>query len=180
MVDACAIQIPEDLRAEPPAPQMGDREGLVQVTYWRADWQASVNGRGDTIQDLYPRAVVDHYPFQAKSLEAGSEEQRAMAKRYATAHAAGNLRAGPRSTSVEDLIASGPGTLSPGTSLNSFGTGKHQQDGWQVVIGRDLPGGLGYDTRTQIAFAVWQGSQQEVGARKMRTGWIPLVLRSAP
>jgi hypothetical protein len=28
-----------------------------------------------------------------------------------------------------------------------------------------------------MAFAVWQGSRTEAGARKMRTGWIPLVRR---
>ena len=33
-------------------------------------------------------------------------------------------------------------------------------------------------TAVNIALAVWQGSQQESGARKMRTGWIPLVRRA--
>jgi hypothetical protein len=33
------------------------------------------------------------------------------------------------------------------------------------------PGGRG-----QVAFAVWQGSNQEAGSRKMRTGWVPLVV----
>jgi DMSO reductase family type II enzyme heme b subunit len=178
MVDACAVQIPEKLSPEPPAPQMGDDQGLVQVTYWRADWQAAVNGRGDSIKDLYPNAVVDHYPFDAQSLEKGSDAQQEMARRYAPARALGNLRAGPREKPVEDLIANGPGTLSPGPPLDSAGRGQHSPQGWSVQISRKLPEGLSSNERTQIAFAVWQGSAQESGARKMRTGWIPLVVRS--
>ena len=179
MADAAAIQIPPVLSAEPPAPQMGDSKGLVQVTYWRADWQAAVNGRGDTIQDLYPNARIDHYPFEARSLEKGSAAQQEMAGRYAPARALGNLRAGPREKPVEDLVANGPGTLSASPSLGSDGAGKHGRQGWSVVISRRLPEGLRGGARTQIAFAVWQGSEQEAGARKMRTGWIPLVVREA-
>lgn len=180
MVDACAVQIPEKLSPDPPAPQMGDDQGLVQVTYWRADWQAAVNGRGDSIKDLYPNAVVDHYPFDAQSLEKGSDAQKEMARRYAPARALGNLRAGPREKPVEDLIANGPGTLSPGPPLDSAGHGQHSPQGWSVQISRKLPEGLSGSERTQIAFAVWQGSEQESGARKMRSGWIPLVVRTAP
>lgn len=179
MVDAAAIQIPAKAGSEPPAPQMGDDAGLVHVTYWRADWQAAVNGRGDTIRDLYPNAQVDHYPFEAQSLEKGSDAQREMARRYAPARALGNLRAGPREKPVEDLIAHGPGTLSPGPPLDSGGLGKHGKQAWSVVISRKLPDGLEGGARTQIAFAVWQGSEHEAGARKMRTGWVPMVVRNS-
>jgi len=144
--------------------------------FWRADWQASVDGRGDTIRDLYPNATVDHYPFQAKPFEAGSAAQREMAKRYAPAEATGNRRAGPRKTPVEDLVAEGPGTLSPAAVQASSGRGERTKDGWAVVIKRKMPDGLAPKTRTQIAFAVWEGSHQEVGARKMRTGWIPFAV----
>lgn len=177
MVDACAIQIPEKLEKDLPEPQMGQDGKRVQVTYWRADWQASLDGRGDSIRDLYPNASIDHYPFEAKALEKGSAEAKEMAQRYAPAAASGNLRGGARTTSVEDLVATGPGTLSPGPSLASKGKGIHQQDRWTVVITRKLPDGLALNQRTHIAFAVWQGSQMEAGARKMRTGWIPLVRR---
>lgn len=179
MVDAAAIQIPARTGTEPPAPQMGDDNGVVHVTYWRADWQAAVNGRGDTIRDLYPNAQVDHYPFEAQSLEKGSDAQQEMARRYAPARALGNLRAGPREKPVEDLVAHGPGTLSPGPPLDSGGLGKHGRQGWSVVISRKLPEGMAGGARSQIAFAVWQGSEQESGARKMRTGWIPMVLRNS-
>jgi hypothetical protein len=177
MTDACAIQIPETIEKNLPEPQMGQEGKRVQVTYWRADWQASADGRGDTIRDLYPNASIDHYPFEAKALEKGSDAQRQMMQRYAPARALGNLRSGPRSVPVEELIASGPATLSPDPSMGAKGKGAHRPTGWSVVIARKLPEGLGVNQRTNIAFAVWQGSQQESGARKMRTGWIPLVRR---
>jgi hypothetical protein len=177
MIDACAIQIPEKIEKDLPEPQMGQEGKLVQVTYWRADWQATVDGRGDTINDLYPNASIDHYPFEAKTLEKGSAAQKEMALRYAPARTLGNIRSGPRAAPVEDLIATGPGTLSPGPSLGAKGKGAHGSKGWSVVISRKLPDGLGVNQRTHVALAVWQGSQREAGALKMRTGWIPLVRR---
>jgi hypothetical protein len=177
MVDACAIQIPRDFEKELPAPQMGEDGRVVEVTYWRADWQATVDGRGDSIKDLYPNASIDHYPSDAASLEKGSAAQREMERRYSPARALGNARGGPRSTPVEDLMATGPGTLGPGPSLGSDGRGVHRNGGWSVTISRPWPEGVSPGQRTYIAFAVWQGSEGEVGARKMRTGWIPLLVR---
>jgi hypothetical protein len=177
MIDACAVQIPSKIEKDLTEPQMGKEGKPVEVTYWRADWQASVDGRGDTIRDIYPNASIDHYPSDAKPLEKGSGAQKEMELRYAPARSLGNIRSGPRATPVEDLLASGPGTLSPGPSLGAKGKGSHLRDHWSVVISRKLPEGLSGNQRTHIAFAIWQGSQKEAGARKMRTGWIPLVRR---
>lgn len=177
MIDACAIQIPGQPAPEPPDPQMGGQGKSVQVTYWRADWQAIVNGRGDTIRDLYPRASIDHYPQEAKPLESDPAAKKEMALRYSPARAAGNDRAGPRERPVEDLVASGPGTLAPGPPQNSNAKGVRTKTGWSVVIRRNLPQGLAPRARTHVAFAVWQGSKMESGARKMRTGWIPLLMK---
>lgn len=178
-VDGCAVQVPKKIEPSAPDPQMGQAGKPVEVAFWRADWQASVNGRGDTIRDLYPNASIDHYPFEAKSLEAGSAAAKEMAMRYAPAWAMGNRRVGPRETPVEDMVAEGPGTLAPAASTTSRGQGVRTKDGWRVVIVRKLPEGLAPKVRTQVAFAVWEGSAQEAGARKMRTGWIPLAVREA-
>ncbi len=179
MVDSCAIQLPQRIEKDAPAPQMGEAGRVVEVTMWRADWQAYVNGRGDTIRDVYPNAAIDHYPFDAQSLEKGSAAQADMAKRYAPADAAGNRRVGPRKSPVEDLVANGPGSLSPNPSGASIGRGERTKDGWAVVIQRRLPERLSPKVRSQVAFAVWEGSQHEAGARKMRTGWIPLSMKEA-
>jgi hypothetical protein len=178
-VDACALQLPAKAGPNVPAPQMGESGLGVEIAYWNAGWQASVNGRGDDITDVYPNAAVDHYPFQAASLPKDSPEQRAMATRYSPARALGNASSGPHSSSVQDLIAEGPGTIAPADKTTSRGRGERTKQGWVVVITRKLPDGLSAGARDQVAFAVWQGSQQEVGPRKMRTGWVPLAMKDA-
>lgn len=176
-VDACAVQIPARLMPNPPAPQMGEAGNGVQIAYWRSDWQAWVNGRADNIKSIYPNAEITHYPFQAQSLGAGSPEQNEMAQRYAPADAVGNRRQGPRQSAVESLTAEGPGTLTPNPSLAVKGNGVRTQDGWAVMIVRPLPEGLAPNARTSVAFAVWQGANKEAGARKMRSGWVPLAVQ---
>jgi DMSO reductase family type II enzyme heme b subunit len=174
--DACAVQLPRTIASDVPDPQMGEASKPVEISYWRASWQAVVDGRGDTIQDLYPNAWVDHYPFEAAHLEPGSDEQREMALRYAPARALGNDRAGPRESPVEDLVAMGPGSLSRADAAQSDGSGRRSGDGWEVVITRPLPDGLETGGRSVVAFAVWNGADHEAGSRKMRSAWIPLAV----
>lgn len=178
--DAVAVQVPAAAGADVPNPMMGEAGQTVEITYWRAAWQAVVDGRPDTLAALYPNARVDHYPFESASLAAGSPEQMAMARRYAPARAVGNAMAGPRQVPVQDLLATGPGTLRPAPSTVSTGSGKATATGWAVVLVRPLPPGARPGGRSQVAFAVWQGQKGEVGARKMRSGWIPLALGKAP
>jgi len=175
--DACAVQLPANAEAEAPAPQMGEEARPVEISYWRASWQAMVDGRGDTIKDLYPNATVDHYPFQAAALQPGSEAQREMSERYAPARRLGNAMEGPRDRPVQDLIATGPATLRPAGTTTSDGRGMRGTEGWSVVIVRPVPAALAQSGRSMAAFAVWEGSRQEVGSRKMRTGWVPLSIR---
>ena len=173
--DACAVQLPAKVEPDVPAPQMGEPGRPVEVAYWRASWQAVVDGRPDTIAAIHPNAVVDHYPFEAAALKPGSPEQQAMAERYAPARALGNDMAGPRTRPLEDLVAEGPGTLRPGPA-RSEGRGSRTDGGWSVVVARPLPEGMTPGRRGQIAFAVWDGAKQEAGARKMRSLWIPFTI----
>lgn len=173
-VDACAVQLPARAGADAPAPQMGEAGRRVEISYWRSSWQAVVDGRGETLGVLYPNAAVDHYPFEAAPI-AGTETGAAEALRFAPARAAGSAMAGPRDRSVEDLVAEGPGTLSPAPARISDGRGVRTADGWAVVLTRPIPEGLAPGARGQVAFAVWEGSRGEVGSRKMRTAWIPLA-----
>jgi hypothetical protein len=177
--DAVAVQLPAAPGADVPNPMMGEEGKPVEITCWRAAWQAAVDGRPDTVAALYPNARVDTYPFESPSLVPGSPEQLAMAKRYAPARALGNPMAGPRDRPVQDLVATGPGTLRAAPETVSSGAGKATPAGWAVVIVRPLPAGVRQGDRSQVAFAVWQGRKGEVGARKMRTGWIPLSLEGA-
>jgi hypothetical protein len=156
---------------------MGQAGRPVDIAFWRADWQASVDGRPDSLTSLYPNAAIDHYPFEAKPLEPGSPAQQEAATRYAPAQALGNRRVGPRAQPVEDMMAEGPGTITAGGGAKSRGKGVRTATGWAVVIARAMPAGLAPNVRTSIAFAVWDGAAREVGARKMRTIWVPLSVR---
>jgi hypothetical protein len=176
-LDGCAIQLPAAIDPNVPAPQMGEAGKRVEITFWRADWQAIVDGRADDITSIYPHASVDHYPADAKPLEKDPNLKREAELRYAPARALGNRRSGPREQPVEDMIAEGPGTLTPVEQNFSKGKGVRTGDGWAVVISRPIPVGFGPATPTQIAFAVWQGSQGEIGGRKMRTGWVNFLMK---
>ncbi len=176
-MDGVAVQVPAKIDPNVPAPQMGETGKTVEISYWRADWQAIVDGRADEITSIYPNAKPDHYPFNAKSLENNPDAQAQAAKRYAPARALGNGREGPRTQPVEDLIAEGPGTLSPGPNQFSKGKGVRTRSGWAIVITRPLPAGLSKESPSQIAFAVWQGAHGETGARKMRSGWVNLLVK---
>lgn len=176
-IDACAVQLPAKVDPNVPAPQMGEVGKTVDISYWRADWQAIVEGRADSITSIYPNALIDHYPSEAKPLESDPKAQGEAALRYAPARALGNRRAGPREQPVEDLISEGPSTMAPAPNAVSKGRGVRTAKGWSVVITRPLPIGFSAATPSQIAFAIWEGSHTEVGARKMRTGWVPLILK---
>lgn len=176
-IDSCAVQLPSVIESNVPAPQMGEVGKTVEISFWRADWQAIVEGRADSITSLYPNASIDHYPSEAKPLENDPQAQNEAALRYAPARALGNRRSGPRDQPVEDLIAEGPSTLSPAPNAVSKGKGVKTEKGWAVVITRPMPGGFSAATPSQIAFAIWEGSHTEVGARKMRTGWVALVMK---
>lgn len=176
--DACAVQIPQRTEPDVPDPQMGNIGRPVEITFWRASWQASIAGRPDTIQSLFPGAVVDHYPFEAPPLQIGSDAQKAFAARYAPAEALGLRREGPREKPVEDLVAVGPGTSQPAAQTRSEGAGRRTATGWEVLIIRPMPNGLAPGGRSQIAFGLWDGAMKEVGGRKMRSAWIPLSIET--
>lgn len=175
-VDACAVQLPAAASANVPAPQMGEAGGTVEISYWSAAWQAIVDGRPDTLAAIEPRAAVDHYPFEAASLAEGSKEQKDMELRYAPARALSGASRPASGKSVQDLRAEGPGTITPAAETRSAGKGVRDASGWQVVIVRPLPEGLRGQARSQVALAIWDGSHDEVGPRKMRSVWIPLAL----
>lgn len=174
--DACAVQLPATISPDTPAPQMGETGRAVAITFWTAAAQATVDGRPEDIRVLHPNAKIDHYPFEAPGLEKKPAAQEDMAKQYAPAKAAGNPLASTPHKSVQDLMAEGPGSIRPAPPMDSAGLGRRTDRGWAVVISRPLPVGLAPGGRSIVAFAVWNGTEGDVGGRKMRTVWIPLVL----
>lgn len=174
--DACGVQVPATASADSPAPQMGEPGRPVAITFWSASAQAMVDGRPLDIKTLHPNAQIDHYPFESPVLDKDPAAKAQMEKYYAPANSLGNVVAGAPKKAVQDLVAEGPGTLKPAPATESSGRGGRTGKGWAVVITRPLPAGLAPGARSLVAFAVWNGSSQDIGARKMRTVWIPLAM----
>ncbi|WP_347246498.1 ethylbenzene dehydrogenase-related protein [Thermogutta sp.] len=170
--DACAVQLPQKVEAVLPAPQMGEKGHPVEITLWKAVWKKGpLLEKG--IQAVYPNAAVDHYPFQAASLVPGATAQQEMALRYSPARRLGNDVASVPEKGAQDIMAEGPGTITP-LQKNSQAQAVRTAQGWAVVIVRDPPAGFSPDSGTHVAFAIWDGAHQETGSRKMRSAWVPL------
>jgi DMSO reductase family type II enzyme heme b subunit len=86
-------------------------------------------------------------------------------------------------TPVLDQMAEGWGTMTVKPDQHALGKGVWKAGVWRVVITRPmvsddlnaprlLPG-----NRTVAAFAVWDGGNREVGARKAWASWVPLVIQ---
>lgn len=174
--DAVAVQFPVAAGGDVPDAAMGLQGKAVRIHQWKAAWQEAVEKGQDPLAVLYPNAHTDHYPYEAARDEAVRAE---METRYAPARAVGNPVAGVRRESpTQDLWAEGFGTLTADPRPVSRGKGVHDGRAWRVVLSRPLDGDAGGalrpGTRTYAAFAVWEGSHDNVGSRKMRTGWVPL------
>jgi hypothetical protein len=179
--DAAAIQFPEQAGADVPDAAMGEKGKGVRIWFWKSVWQDDAEraqqGKGDRIASLYPQGSADHYPFNANP-EAKAE----MESRYAPARAAGNpitVRHG--NSPIQVVMAEGFGNLTPAPSQEGAGRGVWKDGHWVTTIARPLNAGQGMGAlevgkKTYIAFAVWDGAARHTGSRKMRSGWIPLVL----
>jgi hypothetical protein len=182
--DAVAVQFPVAGGADVPNPAMGEAGKPVEICFWKAVWQDDAEraaaGKGDRIAALYPNMTVDHYPFNAPQ-----PAQPEAARRYAPAAAAGNpITDRPNKSAVQQVIAEGFGTSSVPPLQLASGRGVWNRNRWRTSIARPLTGGDGRSNlqvgvRTYVAFAVWDGAQRHTGSRKMRSGWIPLVLEAA-
>jgi DMSO reductase family type II enzyme heme b subunit len=172
--DMVAIAFPVRKPDEPmPAPFMGNPKGRVQILQWRADWQTDLARGPLTVAELYPNAYAadfyheDHLPPAA-------------AAKYRGAAGAGNPMSERHTSSVQDLMAEGFGSLTPRSQQTARGSARHDAAGWHVVITRPLAGDgessvpLVAGASTHLALAVWDGAQREVGSRKAWAPWLPL------
>ena len=179
--DAVAVQFSVRPGADVPNAAMGETGKPVEICYWKAVWQDDAEREKsgvDRVAALYPRMAVDSYPF--KQNESARDE---MTKRYAPAMAAGNpITARPQAGAVQEMLAEGFGTSSVPQVQHASGKGAWSQKAWVVTIARPLQEGDGRSNlevgkKTYMAFAVWDGSERQTGGRKMRSGWVPLVLQ---
>ncbi len=180
--DAVALQFAVQPGANVPNVAMGEAGKPVEICYWKAVWQDDAERAAsgvDRVAALYPGMAVDTYPS-----EQNPAARAEMEKRYAPAAAAGNpVTVRPQSGAVQQLVAEGFGTSSVPPVQKATGRGVWSQTSWAVTIARPLQEGAGRNnlevgTKTYVAFAVWDGAERQTGSRKMRSGWVPLLLEA--
>ncbi len=179
--DAAAIQLP--VSEVLPSICMGAAGQLVNLWHWKADWQRDVDEGFRDVVDAYPNFWADFYPFVAGKppYRMPADFQSPEARAYSVGWAAGNPLSNPTKVSpVEDLNALGFGTATSQEGQDILGRGVWNQGKWTVVFARPLVNGDAQDAQispnksTSLAFAVWNGSNREVGARKQVSTWTTL------
>jgi mono/diheme cytochrome c family protein len=192
--DGVAIQF--SLSSDPPF-YMGDtgEHGGVNIWFWKADRQKDIASGYQDVDHAFPARVVDMYPEQRLDVVASlvTEWPRADVTKYdptyITSWGAGNLVANPNlKTSVECLVARGPGTLA-GKPLNvQFvqGAAAYERGAWSVQLQRSMamPHGQGRDDERlfkpgdylPVSFAIWNGSAGDRDGKKNISIWQKLVI----
>lgn len=175
--DQVAVELPVRYEADsPPNVMMGEPDGgRVTIMQWRAAFQHDLDHGEPDIRDLYPYIQVDVYPDEV--LRASD------ALAYLGSVGVDNPIAHPKRAPVLDQMAEGWGTLTVKPEQNASGQGVWRDGRWRVVITRPLATDnneydprLAPGDRTVVAFAVWEGGNAEVGARKAWSDWVELEI----
>lgn len=166
--DSVAIQLP--LGGDEPFVCMGFADAAVNILHWRADFQRDIEDGIPNITDIFPNARANFYPG------AGDVA-------FTTGLAAGNpLSADVKPSPVEDLEATGFGTLETQSHGDVTGWGAWDGDTWKVVIARRLETPDSHDAQLEsgqqmpVAFALWDGDNRDVDGRKSVSAWLSVKL----
>ena len=176
--DAVAIEFPLDADA---LPMMGGEEARVQILYWKALWQKDVDVGFQDVQDVHPNFWSDLYWFAEGEFPYPVPEafQSPMALQWFVANQAGNpMAAFSRRQPVQELVARGFSTLTNQPYSVTTAKGVWVRDRWAVVFRRPMrtDDPLDYQfepgATAMVAFAVWEGSANNVGGRKHWSDWV--------
>ena len=160
--DAVALEFPASASASVPSICMGQVGAGVDIWQWRADSQV---GHGDPAE-RYPNLWVERYPGD------GPE--------FYTARAAGNPYALADGGPVQDLVAESYGNIGPAGAQTVQGQGVYENGKWAVVFMRPLQPGDASLTAfhetgtTDLAFAVWNGSESDRNGQKSVSAFVRL------
>ena len=140
------------------------------------------------VVEAYPNFWNDYYPFVVGKppYHVPTDFSSADARAYFIGWTAGNPLSDPnRVTPVEDLNALGFGTLTHQKNQDVLGRGVYKDGKWNVVFSRPFASADASDAQllsgkaSSVAFAVWNGSNQEVGARKQLSSWVTLQVQGS-
>lgn len=173
--DAAAVQLPMVAGPSPPPITMGSPGAPVHILQWRATWERDIGDRAE-VEDVYPFAVHDVPPDDILPEDA--------AVLYYPGRAAGNpLSELHRTTSIEEMVAEGFGSVTVLPEQRARGRGVHDGARWRVSLGFPMARGVSGaaiepGSRWPVSFAVWVGNRGNRGARKQFADWIDLELEA--
>jgi hypothetical protein len=181
--DAVALQFPmvED------APYMMGAVGQpVRILHWKAVWQHDVDHGFADVQDLYPNMWYDLYWFTEGDRPytvTGSFDDPRAAPWFIAQRAGNPMAKTDRSVPVEEAVAEGFGSLTTLPESHTRARGAWRSGRWAVTFFRPIGAGdelsqlLAPGRATSVALAVWNGSDQNVGARKHHSIWVPVEVQ---
>jgi len=171
--DGAAVQLSWD--KDPPFFGMGDSSAPVAIWSWKASWQEDQTAFYD-LESHYPYMNIDHYPeHKSKHGERPKKSELAAPhhkKGYMTGWGSGNPVSNPKRPSVVEVIgAKGLGTVTTDEAGKQkvLGQGTWDRGTWSLVIRAELPAERCRELF--IAFAVWNGSQQDRNGQKSVSIW---------
>jgi len=180
--DAVALEFPTKPGSNV---MMGLGGGKVQILQWKALWQHDVDYGFQDVQDLHPNFWNGVYWFTDSEWPHPITEafDSPEAQLYQVAYRAGNpMSDWNRVNPCEEMVAEGFGTLTSQSDTVSTARGIWSWDSWSVVFVRPLttddPDDYQFtaDADQQIALAIWQGAEENVGGRKHWSNWSPFDL----
>ena len=192
--DGVAVQF--SLSTDPPF-YMGTsgKNGGVNIWFWKADRQKNLASGYQDVDAAFPNRAVDRYAeqdFKFEDMTVVETPRLPVTKHdptYITAWGAGNLVADPTlKTSVESLVAQGPGTLVGKPTNLQFVQGKavYERGVWYVQMQRTMEvprGGAAVDERCfmpgdylPVSFAIWNGDAGDRDGKKNISIWQKLVI----
>lgn len=165
--DAVAVEFPAKAATSVPSICMGQADQGVNIWQWRADSE----GTEHDPDRLYQNAAVDLYP----SRDSLWYPAREVGNPYAAAGA------GP----AQDLVAHAFGTIGPAPSQEVKASGSYADGRWAVVFSRAFDGksadqaSFSTGDDTDIAFAVWNGSEGDRNGMKSVSQFVTLSISQA-
>ena len=195
--DAVAIQF--SLSSDPPF-YMGDKtdHGGVNIWMWKADRQKNSAAGYQDVDAAFPQRATDMYdecPIRAKDMSSVDWPHGKVTEHnpeFISAWGAGNLVADPTlKTSVECLVARGPGTLSgkPANVQMVQGQAVYERGVWMVQMQRTLEPPCDHETGAPaeersftsgdylpVSFAIWDGMAGDRDGKKNISIWQKMVI----
>jgi complex iron-sulfur molybdoenzyme family reductase subunit gamma len=167
--DAFAVMFPAQSAVNIPSFCMGQANAGVNIWQWRADSQ--VGGPMVTTEAQRPNGFSDGGPALLEDDPI-----------YQPARALGNPVAMAGENAVQNLIAQAFGTLAPAADQTVAGNATWRWQEWSVVVARPFAGSdpsqasFTPNTNTNMAVALWNGSQGDRGGQKTVSQFVTLSM----